>query len=148
MIISISIGTQNIFPKKYLLIIMEYVLKRLVKFDFKAVKKICLNKSEYSFLIDIANHEFSFWMSIIQDSSSESICFFIAGKVHQISLSNALIDIHCLRKIKYLRISTFVLLQKSFSRFMIEININSVYFIKIFEKNTRVIYILILQFLF
>ena len=47
-----------------------------------------------------------------------STCFLIAGKVHQISVSNALMETPCLLKIRYLRMSTFVLLPKSFSRFI------------------------------
>ena len=124
MIRSISRGIPNIFHIKYLLIITEYVSNRLVRLDFRAVKNICLNKSKYSFFIEIEKPEFSFCISKIHDSSKESTCFLIAGKVHQISLSRALIDTHCLRKTRYFSISTLVLLQKSFSKFILEIEIN------------------------
>ena len=109
----------------------EYVSNRLVKLDLRAVKKICLNSSKYFFFMEIEKPEFSFWISNTHDSSRESTCFLIAGKVHQISLSNALIEIHCLRKTKYLSISTLVLLQKSFSKFIFKIEINSNQRIKI-----------------
>jgi hypothetical protein len=95
-----------------------------VRLDFNAVKNISLNNSKYSFFMEIEKPEFSFWISNIQASSNESTCFFIAGKVHQISLSRALIDTHCLRKTRYFSISTLVLLQKSFSKFILEIEIN------------------------
>jgi hypothetical protein len=68
--------------------------------------------------MEIEKPEVSFCTSTTQDSSRESTCFLIAGKVHQISLSNALIEIHCLQKTRYFNISTFVLLQNSFSKFM------------------------------
>ena len=114
-----SRGTQKIFHKKYLFIITEYVSNKLIKLDFKAVKKTSLNKLKYSFFIEIEKPELSFWISNTHDSSNESTCFLIAGNVHQISLSNALIETHCLRKTKYLSISTLVLLQKSFSKFIL-----------------------------
>jgi hypothetical protein len=97
----------------------------VVRLDFRAVKNICLNKSKYSFFIEIEKPELSFWISNTHDSSNESTCFLMAGKVHQISLSNALIETHCLRKTKYLSISILVLLQKSFSKFILKIEINS-----------------------
>ena len=68
--------------------------------------------------MEIEKPEFSFWISSTHDSSSESTCFLMAGKVHQISLSKALMETHCLRKTRYLSISTLVLLQKSFSKFI------------------------------
>lgn len=55
---------------------------------------------------------------MILASFRESTCFLIAGNVRSISLSSALIETHCLLKSRYLRISTFVLLPKSFSRFI------------------------------
>jgi hypothetical protein len=134
---SISRGIPNIFHKKYLFIITEYVSNRLVRLDFNAVKNISLNNSKYSFFIEIEKPEFSFWISNTHDSSKESTCFLIAGKVHQISLSRALIDTHCLRKTKYFSMSTLVLLPKSFSKFILEIEINSVDRIKILNENTR-----------
>ena len=121
---SMSRGTQKIFHKKCLFIITEYVSNRLLRLAFSAVKNISLNNPKYSFFMEIEKPELSFWISITHDSSSESTCFLIAGKVHQISLSNALMETHCLRKTKYLRISTLVLLQNSFSKFIVEIEIN------------------------
>lgn len=53
-------------------------------------------------------------------SRSESTCFLIAGKVRVNSLSSALIETPCLLKSRYLSMSTLALLQKSFSRFMID----------------------------
>ena len=38
----------------------EYVSNKLVKLDFNAVKNISLNKSKYSFFIEIEKPEFSF----------------------------------------------------------------------------------------
>ena len=131
-----SRGIQNIFHRKCLFIITEYVSNMLVKFDFNAVKNISLNRLKYSFFMEIEKPEFSFWISSIPDSSRESICFLIAGNVHQISLSSALIDIHCLRKTKYFNMSTLVLLQKSFSKFILKIGINTSWRIKILGENT------------
>ena len=119
MTISISRGIQKIFPKKYLFIITEYVSNRFVRLAFRDVKNICLNRSKYSFFMEIEKPELSFCMSKIQDSSRESTCFLIAGNVHQISLSSALMETHCLRKTRYFSISTLVLLQKSFSKFIL-----------------------------
>ena len=45
----------------------------VVRLDFRAVKNICLNKSKYSFFIEIEKPELSFWISNTHDSSSESI---------------------------------------------------------------------------
>ena len=124
MIKSMSRGIPNIFHIKYLLIITEYVPNNCIKLDFNAVKNISLNNSKYSFLIEIEKPEFSFCISKIHDSSRESTCFLMAGKVHHISLSRALIETHCLRKTRYFNMSTLVLLQKSFSKFILEIEIN------------------------
>jgi len=60
----------------------------------------------------------SLFISITQANFKESTCFLIAGKVQSNSLSRALIEIHCLLNNKYLIISTFVLLPKSFSKFI------------------------------
>jgi hypothetical protein len=112
-------------------------LNKFVKLDLSAVKKICLNKSKNSFFIDIEKPEFSFCISKIHDSSKESICFLMAGNVHHISLSRALMETHCLRKTRYFNISILVLLQNNFSKFIMKKEINPGYFIKIFYKNTR-----------
>jgi hypothetical protein len=61
---------------------------------------------------------FSLSMRIIPASFRESTCFLIAGNVRQSSVSRALMDTPCLLKMRYFRMSTFVLLQKSFSRFI------------------------------
>gem|GEM_PF-4624705 len=74
---------------------------------------------DISGLIVIDQPVHSLFISIALANFKESTCFFIAGKVHSNSLSNALIETHCLLNNKYLSISTFVLLPKSFSRFIL-----------------------------
>lgn len=70
--------------------------------------------------ISIARFMFDLSTDNTQARLRESICFLIAGKVHESSHSRALIEIHCLLNKRYLRISTFVLLPKSFSKFILQ----------------------------
>lgn len=114
---SIPSAVPNLSHQKWCLI-CPWAVKRSLRSCLRLWKKNSLNNSKKSSLIWIARPVPSLSIVMTSDSSSESTCFLIAGKVHQISLSNALIDTPCLLKIRYLRISTFVLLPNNFSRFI------------------------------
>ena len=100
---------QNPFP---------LLLKLINQLLFQCQKNNSLSRDQNSLLKLIDHPVDSLRILINWASSKTSTCFLIAGKVHQRSVSNALIDTHCLLKIRYLSMSTLVLLQKSFSRFI------------------------------
>ena len=117
-IISIPIGFPNLSPQKYCKIRSPCSWNLSINCYFKAKKNNSLSRDQNSLLKLIDHPVDSLRILINWASSKTSTCFLIAGKVHQRSVSNALIDTHCLLKIRYLSMSTLVLLQKSFSKFI------------------------------